>query len=992
MKKIFSIIIALIVAVGVSAQTFQKNPAGKMTANVGKNIQILKAPALTDAGDVTWGYYSGAPSSWGGLGVNSKASFGVGIFVPGDVFGGASLKAIRIPVLVSDMTSVSVWAKGSMNGNNVCSKSVNNGSFSALSYYEVAFDEPYTIPSSGLYVGYSFTSNEGYPIATAGDDATGGLLLEVNGGGFDDYVGNGFGVSPLQIVVGDMKLEDYNASFSELQSKTTLANSEFTTYAQVSNVSNNPVNSIDYTIDVDGKKEQKHINLTNPIPAGLAQKGVVEISATSPAEVKSYQVTISIDKVNGQPNAQEGAVSATFLNVSKAVARRTVVEEFTGTGCGWCPRGWVGMERMKKNYPDTFMGIAFHQYNSSDPMYVSNYYSLNALGINGAPGCNMDRRFPTDPYYGSNDGIWYDFEAFNAELPVVDVKAEAQWNEDSTAVDIEATVEPLSSGFGFTVAYVLTADSLSGTTNAWKQSNYYYQYSASQISDDPELNQFGRGGAKGQSTVFLTFNDVMIGSSYGLGGRNNAEKIEGSDNAQLETLYVGNYQVGMPTKASLANAIHKNLVFANVLVISDATGEILNAARVAISEPKTPVAVDPELSYSETAFEVEEGSDFTAPVLNNPYSVPVTYTSSNVEVAQVDENTGAVSIGTPGTTTITATFAGNDNYLQASASYTITVVEKQAPFVTEINVEREVGKGYGVTSFEPDFTEALAYLGIENPTDATLVGINADGSEEPAPGPGNIDGWCDADGNFIGWQPGGDSRICVKFFPSVPQYEICDMNGADEVGKTYTVKYGLKANGKMAIFVIKVTYIEKQETEIVRSLSENVIKARVEYETTEPSYVEQKVELTDEQVNEILTDLQLGSFAEAEIYGWNPTTEKFVADYAPYDGWRDANGDFHNWSGDATVPACVKYTDGKTYLCYNINGCEPQEVKCYWAIANTKRAVLVEITFAYIVPTGINEINADEQAGTIYNINGVRMQNTSQKGVYIVNGKRVLVK
>ena len=308
--------------------------------------------------------------------------------------------------------------------------------------------------------------------------------------------------------------------------------------------------------------------------------------------------------------------------------------------------------------------------------------------------------------------------------------------------------------------------------------------------------------------------------------------------------------------------------------------------------------------------------------------------------------------------------------------------------ITEINVEREVGKGYGVTTYEPDFTAALAYLGIENPAEATLVGINADGSEEAAPGPGGIDGWCDADGNFVGWQLGGDSRICVKFFPSVPQYEICDMNGADEVGKTYTVKYGLKANDKRAVFVINVTFVEKQEQEIVRSLSENVIKARVEYETTEESYVEKLVELTDDQVNEILADLQLSSLAEAEVYGWNPTTEKFIADFAPYDGWRDANGDFHNWSGDATVPACVKYTDGKTYPCYNINGCEPQEIKCYWAIANTKRAVLVEVTFAYVVPVGINEINADENAGAIFNINGVRMQKAQQKGIYIQNGKK----
>ena len=309
--------------------------------------------------------------------------------------------------------------------------------------------------------------------------------------------------------------------------------------------------------------------------------------------------------------------------------------------------------------------------------------------------------------------------------------------------------------------------------------------------------------------------------------------------------------------------------------------------------------------------------------------------------------------------------------------------------VTEINVEREVGQGYGVTSYEPDFTEALAYLGIENPTDATLVGINADGSEEAAPGPGGIDGWCDANGNFIGWGK-EDTRICVKFFPSVPQYEICDMNGADEVGKTYTVKYGLKANDKMATFVINVTFVKSQEVEL--SLSENVIKARVEYESDEVSYVERKVVLTDDQVNEIITDLGLASLADAKVYGWNPTTEEFVKSYAAYDGWRNAQGDFANWTGTAAVPACVKYTDGQTYLCYNIKDCEPQEIKCYWAIANDKRAVLVEITFAYVVPSGINEINADEKADAIFNINGVQIVKPQQKGIYIQNGKKVVIK
>ena len=986
MKKIISVFIAITLALGVSAQRIQKDPAGKLNIKTSKSQQ--KAPALTDAGDITWGYFSGSSSDWIGVGVGQKATFGVAIFVPGDVFNGATLKAIRIPVLDSNMSNVSAWVTESLGGSNIRSVSTT-GPFNSGGYTEVTLGETYTITSKGVYVGYTFTSSEAYPIACAGEDVQKALYLQVNGGSWDDYYGYEFGVSPLQIVVSGLELKDYNASFVELQPKTLLPNTEFKTYAVLSNTSNNPINNIDYTIDVDGKKEQKHLNLKTPIPAGMGMKDKVEIEGVSAAEAKAYPVTLTIDKVNGQPNAQDGAISATFLNVSKAVSRRTVVEEFTGTGCGWCPRGWVGMEKLKHDYPDTFIGIAFHKYNSSDPMYVANYYPTSSLGISGAPGCNMDRRQQMDPYYGTANYIWNDLVAFNAELPVVDVSLTATWNKDKDGVKINASVEPLTSDVGFTLAYVLTADNLSGTTSAWKQANYYASnYSQSQFPNDPELGEFAKGGKYGQSSVALTFNDVMIGSSYNNSGKNLATAIDGADHAKLDTIYKGSYTVTMPTKATLKAAIQNDKVFANVLVISNATGEILNAARVAIGEAPDPV--DPELSFSETAFEVEEGSEFTAPELNNPNNVPVIYSSSDVAVAQVDENTGAVTIGTPGTTTITATFAGDDEYLEASASYTITVTEKEKPLVTEINVEREVGLGYGVTSYEPDFTEALAYLGIENPTDATLVGINADGSEEAAPGPGGIDGWCDADGNFVGWHQGGDSRICVKFFPSVPQYEICDMNGADEVGKTYTVKYGLKANDKMAVFVINVTFVEAQEVKL--SLSENVIKARVEYESDEVSYVERKVVLTDDQVNEIITDLGLASLAEATVYGWNPTTEEFVKSYAAYDGWRDANGDFANWTGNATVPACVKYTDGKTYLCYNIKDCEPQEIKCYWAIANNKRAVLVEITFAYVVPSGITEIKADEQTSVIYNINGVRMQNTNQKGVYIVNGKKVLVK
>ena len=66
------------------------------------------------------------------------------------------------------------------------------------------------------------------------------------------------------------------------------------------------------------------------------------------------------------------------------------------------------------------------------------------------------------------------------------------------------------------------------------------------------------------------------------------------------------------------------------------------------------------------------GDAFTAPELSNPHSVAVSYASNNTDVADVASN-GAVTIKAAGVAVITASFAGNDDYKEGSASYTIGV-------------------------------------------------------------------------------------------------------------------------------------------------------------------------------------------------------------------------------------------------------------------------------------------------------------------------------
>mgnify|MGYP002623608578 CR=1 FL=1 len=76
---------------------------------------------------------------------------------------------------------------------------------------------------------------------------------------------------------------------------------------------------------------------------------------------------------------------------------------------------------------------------------------------------------------------------------------------------------------------------------------------------------------------------------------------------------------------------------------------------------------------SETA-EATMGQEFESLVATiTPSGKTLTYSSSNEEVATVNESTGVVTLVGAGETTITASFAGDDQYNSGSDSYTLTV-------------------------------------------------------------------------------------------------------------------------------------------------------------------------------------------------------------------------------------------------------------------------------------------------------------------------------
>ena len=78
------------------------------------------------------------------------------------------------------------------------------------------------------------------------------------------------------------------------------------------------------------------------------------------------------------------------------------------------------------------------------------------------------------------------------------------------------------------------------------------------------------------------------------------------------------------------------------------------------------------LSYSASALTVVQGDGTAMPTLSNPNGLPVSYESSNPQVATVSA-LGYVTLVGPGTTVITARFAGSATFFPGVASYELTV-------------------------------------------------------------------------------------------------------------------------------------------------------------------------------------------------------------------------------------------------------------------------------------------------------------------------------
>lgn len=325
----------------------------------------------------------------------------------------------------------------------------------------------------------------------------------------------------------------------------------------VTNLGANTITSL----EIDWNDGMSHIQTINTNIAPGATTSVAHPDAVTYAAAVERTINVSINAANGGPDDDASNNNGQTLHntLSQATNKAVVIEEGTGTWCGWCPRGAVAMDYMVSTYPNDFIGIAVH---NGDPMTVTAYD--NGADISGFPGCNVDRVL-LDASVSQSAFQQYYNDRVNLGVPA-NIGATVSGTGSSVTIDASATFYTPVSSANFRLGVVIVENGVTGTTSGYAQANYYSGGTTAmggyESLPDP---------VPAAQMVYDHVGRALLGGYSGQAGSVPATITDGT---------VANYSFNYTVPSTSTRANMK----AVVMLLDLTTGEIVNATEVSIAE------------------------------------------------------------------------------------------------------------------------------------------------------------------------------------------------------------------------------------------------------------------------------------------------------------------------------------------------------------------------------------------------------------------------
>ncbi|MGM9862242.1 MAG: hypothetical protein ACI30W_06565, partial [Muribaculaceae bacterium] len=376
MKKSLLTLCAVAFVATASAQSFTQR--AEKTERM-KSFTIAEAPAATAsarlqapqsraAGSMDFGY-CGDPYTALGIGGAVGDEIWQAIEVNGvnaQKFAGAKVTSINIvagstSANINAVTDVTVFLTYDLNGEPFYTQ---NATLSSVGFSDnvVTLTTPYTIEADKpFYFGYYYTNTtstiNAYTIVIDYEPTTqtegGWLKYKYNGKYIWDNIAEYYGSLCITATLESDNLpEDYVAVSDMLLPASTAAGSNFDFSFDVTNKGSNKITSVEYTVAAGSKTETFTKTLS-----GLSYNRSTNIAASIACDNigVNVPVTVTVNKVNGNANKDANKTASGYINVlgdGAGFDKTVVIEEGTGTWCGWCPLGILAMETLKEKHTD----------------------------------------------------------------------------------------------------------------------------------------------------------------------------------------------------------------------------------------------------------------------------------------------------------------------------------------------------------------------------------------------------------------------------------------------------------------------------------------------------------------------------------------------------------------------------------------------------------------------------------------------------------------
>lgn len=546
-------------------------------------LALAGITTIATAQTTTYGAYSGEETI-GVFGTNKQENYDVAIRVAGDGLVGKQLTGVRVhfPEGVENISEAKAFISKELNiEKTVFTPDGQTKEFTPVEgFVEVTFDTPYTITDEGIFVGYSFTEDAtvAKPISVVGSTDPDLFYLHSSRTYRSRFVSKAEDLGKnlaMQAIIDGLPA---NAAMPESAEAYIEAGSENNTFSfRVLNQGCTPMQSVDVNYSVAGQQGTAHINFDTPVTAHYNAAGAASFVLPKIADSGTFPITLTVTKVNGADNeAATGQASGYVHSMNFVPKKRALLEEYTGTWCRWCPRGFVGLEHMNELLGNDFVGVSYH---NGDPMGFADSYPNNVTGF---PDAWIDRKQRTDAYCGDNYDGHFNIDKTYAKAcegiaaASIDCKAFFTSNSQKT-VSAQATVRfPVAyADSPYQLGFLLTADGLSGSGDNWEQSNYYSGQGGSYPDED--MTQFTDGDSYMSG---LIYNFVVV-------GYNGTRGIESSHPQSIEADKSYTYDFSFDLRGTTANcdpSIIQDKSKLNVvaLLIDSTTGYVANAIKVKV--------------------------------------------------------------------------------------------------------------------------------------------------------------------------------------------------------------------------------------------------------------------------------------------------------------------------------------------------------------------------------------------------------------------------